>query len=46
MRSNKDEETNTFDFAFDGPGKVKLKLVRNVLGFAGITVSVANTGQS
>jgi hypothetical protein len=28
-RSNKSENTNTFDLPFDGPGKFKLKLVRN-----------------
>jgi regulation of enolase protein 1 (concanavalin A-like superfamily) len=28
-RSNKGEDTNTFDLPFDGPGKFKLKVVRN-----------------
>jgi regulation of enolase protein 1 (concanavalin A-like superfamily) len=28
-RSNQGENTNTFDFPFDSPGKFKLKLVRN-----------------
>src|ERR1700689_2726555 len=40
-RSNKGEDTNTFDLPFDGPGKFKLKLVRNGVG---ITVSIAKDG--
>jgi regulation of enolase protein 1 (concanavalin A-like superfamily) len=40
-RSNKGEKTNTFDFPFDGPGKFKLKLVRNGVR---ILVSFARDG--
>lgn len=40
-RSNKGEDTNTFDLPFDGPGKYKLKLVR---AGAGLTVSLAKDG--
>jgi regulation of enolase protein 1 (concanavalin A-like superfamily) len=40
-RSNKGEDTNTFDLPFDGPGKYKLKLVRNGVG---LTVSIAKDG--
>jgi TolB protein len=40
-RSNKGEDTNTFDLPFDGPGKFKLKLVRNGVGIA---VSIAREG--
>lgn len=37
-RSNKGENTNTFDLPFDSPGKYKLQLVRSGVG---ITVSMA-----
>jgi TolB protein len=40
-RSNKGEDTNTFDLPFDGPGKFKLRLVRNGVG---ITASIAKDG--
>lgn len=40
-RSNKGENTNTFDLPFDGPGKFTLKLVRNGVG---ISVSIAKNG--
>ena len=40
-RSNKGEDTNTFDLPFDSPGKYKLKLVRAGVG---ITVSIAKDG--
>jgi TolB protein len=40
-RSTKGEDTNTFDLPFDGPGKFKLKLVRNGVG---ISVSIAKDG--
>lgn len=40
-RSNKGEDTNTFDMPFDGPGKYKLKLVRTGVG---ISVAIARDG--
>jgi TolB protein len=40
-RSTKDEDTNTFDLPFDGPGKFKLKLIRNGVR---ISVSIAKDG--
>jgi regulation of enolase protein 1 (concanavalin A-like superfamily) len=40
-RSTKGEDTNTFDLPFDGPGKFKLKLVRNGVR---ISVSIAKDG--
>ena len=40
-RSAKGEDTNTFDLPFDGPGKFKVKLVRNGVG---ITMSIAKDG--
>jgi TolB protein len=40
-RSVKGENTNTFDLPFDGPGKFKVKLVRNGVG---LTVSIAKDG--
>jgi hypothetical protein len=40
-RSNKGEDTNSFDFPFDSPGKFKLKLVRNGVG---LVVSIAKNG--
>jgi hypothetical protein len=40
-RSNKGENTNTFDLPFDSPGKYQLQLVRSG---AGITVSMAKDG--
>ncbi len=40
-RSNKGENTNTFDLPFDGPGKFKLMLVRKGVG---LTVSIARDG--
>jgi regulation of enolase protein 1 (concanavalin A-like superfamily) len=40
-RSAKGEDTNTFDLPFDGPGKFKLKLVRNGVK---ISVSIARDG--
>ena len=40
-RSNKGENTNTFDLPFDSPGKYKLQLVRSGVG---ITVSIAKDG--
>ncbi len=40
-RSNKGENTNAFDLPFDGPGKFKLKLVRNGVG---ISVAMAKDG--
>lgn len=40
-RSHKGEITNALDLPFDGPGKFKLKLVRNGVG---LTVSIAKDG--
>ena len=40
-RSNKGENTNTFDLPFDSPGKYQLQLVRSGVG---ITVSMAKDG--
>jgi regulation of enolase protein 1 (concanavalin A-like superfamily) len=40
-RSTRGEDTNAFDFPFDGPGKFKLKLVRNGVRIA---VSIARDG--
>lgn len=40
-RSDKGEDTNAFDLPFDGPGKFKLKLVRNGVG---LSVSIAKDG--
>jgi len=40
-RSNKGENTNAFDLPFDGPGKFKLKLVRNGVG---LTVWIGKDG--
>jgi TolB protein len=40
-RSNKGENTNTFDLPYDSPGKYTLRLVRNGVG---ITVSIAKDG--
>jgi len=40
-RSARGEDTNTFDLPFDGPGKFKLKLVRNGVRIA---VSIARDG--
>ncbi|HEY2012575.1 MAG TPA: hypothetical protein VGH38_03690 [Bryobacteraceae bacterium] len=40
-RSSKGDNTNAFDFPFDGPGKFKLKLVRNGVG---LSVSLARDG--
>jgi regulation of enolase protein 1 (concanavalin A-like superfamily) len=40
-RSNKGENTNTFDLPFDSPGKFKLKVVRTGVGIA---VSLAKDG--
>jgi TolB protein len=40
-RSNKGENTNTFDLPFDGPGKVRLKLVRQGVG---LTVWIGKDG--
>jgi regulation of enolase protein 1 (concanavalin A-like superfamily) len=40
-RSNKGEDTNTFDLPFDGPGKFTIKLVRNGVG---LTVFIAKNG--
>jgi TolB protein len=40
-RSNKGEDTNTFDLPFDGPGKFTIKLVRNGVG---LTAWIAKDG--
>jgi len=40
-RSNKGEDTNTFDLPFDGPGKFTIRLVRNGVG---LTVFIAKNG--
>jgi len=40
-RSKQGEDTNAFDFPFDGPGKFKLKLVREGVG---ITAFIAKDG--
>ena len=40
-RSNKGENTNTFDLPFDSPGKYQLQLVRSGVG---LTVSIAKNG--
>jgi TolB protein len=40
-RSNQGEITNAFDLPFDGPGKFKLKLVRNGVG---LSVSIGKEG--
>jgi TolB protein len=40
-RSNQGENTNTFDLPFDGPGKVRLKLVRQGVG---LTVWIGKDG--
>ncbi len=41
-RPNKGESTNSFDMPYDGPGKYKIKLVRNGVG---ISSSLAKDGQ-
>jgi len=40
-RSNRGEITNAFDLPFDGPGKYKLKLVRNGVG---LSIALAKNG--
>jgi TolB protein len=40
-RGNKGEITNAFDLPFDGPGKYKLKLVRNGVG---LSIALAKNG--
>jgi hypothetical protein len=40
-RGNQGEITNAFDLPFDGPGKYKIKLVRNGIG---ITTWIAKDG--